>query len=184
MTGLSWPLEVNRIRGAKTNNAFGMVRTDSKGVKKAHQGWDLEAAPGTPCYAIADGKIVWVGSFGAYGLMVVLEFQHRGQTLHASYAHLMVHYVAGKLAVTRGDMLGRTGQSGNAKDQPLSEAHLHFGIHTTELPHKGLTGHVDPAHLYGTTPINSVFIEHFDQSFKVKGASGLLVPGVNVRERG
>jgi hypothetical protein len=38
--------------------------------------------------------------------------------------------------------------------------------------------------LYGATPINSVFIERFDKSLKAKGASGLLVPGVNVLERG
>ncbi|MDR2881149.1 MAG: M23 family metallopeptidase [Azoarcus sp.] len=180
MAGLSWPLEINRIRGAITNNAYGMVRN---GGAKPHQGWDLEAAPGTPCYAIADGKIVWANDLGNFGLTVILEFQHRGRTLYASYAHLMSHYVYREKQVTRGDMLGRTGQSGNATGQPRREAHLHFGIHTIERPLKWPTGWVDPAQLYGVTPINSVFIERFDQSLKVRGAAGLLVPGVNVRER-
>ncbi len=180
MSGLSWPLEVNRIRGAKTNNAFGMVRN---GGTKPHQGWDLLAQPGTPCYAIADGVIGHALTDQNYGLMVTLKFEHQKRTLYATYAHLMVFHVTGGGQVKRGDMIGRTGQSGNAKGQSLDDAHLHFGIHTTELPHKGLTGHVDPAELYGIAPINSVFVERFDKNLKIKGASGLLVPGVNVLER-
>jgi len=181
MAELSWPLERNRIRGAITNNAYGMVRN---GGKKPHQGWDLEAQPGTPCYAIADGEIVWANDLKKFGLTVILELKHRGITYYASYAHLMVRYVAKGLRVKRNDMLGRTGQSGNAENQSLKEAHLHFGIHTTEFPLKWPTGWVDPARLYGVTPINTTFVNHFDKSPKANGASGLLVPGVNVLERG
>ena len=163
---LSWPLETNRIRGEKANNAYGMVRLDNKGVKRAHQGWDLAAQPGTPCYTIADGVIRWASPYGDYGLMVTLEFQHHDRTLYATYAHLMSHYVYNGRQVRRGDMIGRTGQSGNAKGQQLGEAHLHFGIRTTELPQQGLTGHVDPAQLFGAVPINGVFIDRFDKNLK------------------
>jgi hypothetical protein len=62
------------------------------GVRSAgsrnHAGWDLYAAPGTSTIAITDGRVVHTGVMTGYGNVLLLEFQFRGKTLYALYAHL------------------------------------------------------------------------------------------------
>jgi len=176
MAGLSWPLEMNKIRGETRNNTFGWVRS---GGQQRHQGWDLEAAPGTPCFAIANGVIRWAGHIKKYGTTIVLEFEYQGSTLYATYAHLSAIYVRKDAPVTQGDMIGLTGRTGNASTLPLSEAHLHFAIHTMELPQIGLTGYVNPMRLYGFMPIDTIHGDYLGKSYAIRSKGGLRVPGVN-----
>src|SRR5262245_44323181 len=68
LTGMRDPLIVMRIRRNERRHTFGMVRQHANGKPKAHQGWDLSAAPGTPIYAIADGSVAFTSHAGAYGL--------------------------------------------------------------------------------------------------------------------
>jgi murein DD-endopeptidase MepM/ murein hydrolase activator NlpD len=180
MTSLAWPLERNRIRRDKQNNAFGMVRN---GGTRAHQGWDLLAVPMTPCYAIADGRIEVVRVEGDFGKVIQLEFQHRGQTLYAVYCHLCMALVTRDQTVKRGDQIGYTGNSGNARSMQGEDQHLHFEIRTVRnLRANGLASRLDPAKLYGRAPIGWVFLEDHGQKISSGGVLGLKVPGVNVRE--
>lgn len=180
MSTLAWPLERNQIRRSLSNHAFGMVRN---GGARAHQGWDLLAARGTPCYAIADGTVKFAGVWGAFGRMILLEFEHRGRTLYAAYCHLSTIIAGERLRVRRGDRIGHTGNTGNAASMRGEDQHLHFEIRTSLFPGMGLAGRLDPATLLGPAPIGWTFFEGHGQKVSTAGVQGLKVVGVNVRER-
>jgi hypothetical protein len=62
------------------------------------------------------------------------------------------------------------------------DQHLHFGIRPALYPGLGLANRIDPAALYGHTPIEVTFFEGYGQEVtSFGGRRGLKVPGVNVR---
>ena len=146
------------IRANSFSNTFGIVRKDPRGNPKAHQGWDIAAFPGSPVFAIKDGVITFVKDDGDIGLgrHICMSFNHKGRTLFAVYGHLQAIDVVPGQFVGEGERLGFSGQTGNAKGQPLSEAHLHFEIRT--MPHAGLGlgGRIDPMLVLGFEPIAEI----------------------------
>jgi len=126
------------------SNTHGMVR---RAGRRPHQGWDLEASPGSPVYAIADGE-VRIGISPSYGKNVTLTFQHQGRTYYAFYAHLQSTSV-GNSSIREGAVIGFTGMTGNAQGIPRQEAHLHFEIRTAANPGRGLANRIDPGELLG-----------------------------------
>lgn len=159
-TEISAPLDTMQIRGnCKASNAYGeKIRTDSGGNKRDHQGWDLKAAKGTEIKAIADGTVEWVqtADSGDYGKQLLMKFEYvkgdKTETLYAFYAHLDQVDKSKGDTVTKGDVLGKSGKSGNASSLSTDEEHLHFEIRTTSSssPGKGLTGRKDPGDVLGT----------------------------------
>ena len=150
METLAYPLQVNTIRRNSKHNTFGMVRNNHH---RAHQGWDLLATPLTPCYAIADGIIRYSRPYQKYGNMILLRFEFKHATYFAAYCHLSLPVVVEGQEVYRGQAVGLTGDSGNAKSMRGADHHLHFEIRTEEFPGHGLHGRVDPAKLYGNSPL-------------------------------
>lgn len=179
MAALSWPLAHNTIRKQVKNNTFGYVRN---GGQRPHQGWDLYAPLFTPCYAVAEGIIECARPDGMFGMLVLLKFLHGQQTYWAAYAHLSVAFVQEKQAVTRDMQLGLTGTTGNASGTSGDDLHLHFEIRTTPFPGKGLTGRMDPAQLFGFTPLDTTIIQARGEKRSTSGLNGLLVKGANVLE--
>lgn len=162
MSNLAWPLQRNQIRRDVPNHTFGMVRN---GGTRPHQGWDLYAAPGTTVYAIADGTIRWADHKGLLGKLIVLEFVHGDVTLYAAYAHLQSMLVKQGATVSRGDAIGLAGLTGNASSMTGADQHLHFEIRTTAMPGLGLGDRIDPATLYGRTPLGCAVVEtHNDKA--------------------
>ena len=151
----NWPLDHNRIRGGAKNHTFGMVRKYANGKAKPHQGWDFEAAVGTPCFAVAAGTVVGVADAGDYGRQVVLEIQLDGVRRWAFYAHLDEVSVAVGDAVTLGQQVGLTGRSGNAEQLDAAEDHLHFELRTRASPRSGLQDRVSPRELFGVCPMDT-----------------------------
>jgi peptidoglycan LD-endopeptidase LytH len=147
---IGWPLRRNIIRGNIRNNAFGMVRNAGT---RPHQGWDMLAPIGTECFAIADGTVAAVYKSEAYGDVIELAFDFKGQKLFAAYAHLSAVKVGKGESVRKGQLIGLTGDSGNAARLNRSEMHLHFEIRTQSRPGLGLGGRMDPAKLFGTVPL-------------------------------
>jgi murein DD-endopeptidase MepM/ murein hydrolase activator NlpD len=135
------PLDTMRIRRGIPNHTFGMVR--NKGTKP-HQGWDLAALPGTPVYAIAAGSAEFVQHKGAYGIQICQRFQHRCHTLFAFYAHLEHALVKTGDTITEGQLIGYSGQTGNASGQCEADAHLHFEIRTVPRPTANFCGRTAP----------------------------------------
>lgn len=159
MNGIDWPLARNIIRGNSPRHTFGMVRRNADGSGRPHQGWDFEAKVGTPCYAIADGTVALVRNVGAYGAQVALRFEHdfdgdgHVDTLFAFYAHLSRIDVVNGQHVCKGEQLGLTGDSGNARGMPVSQQHLHFEIRTKALAGRGLGNRYSPLAVFGVYPL-------------------------------
>ena len=92
---------------------------------RRHKGVDLMAAAGTRLVAVEAGTVTragWGDRLG--GLRVWL----RGDRSHDSYyyAHLSQVAVKAGQRVHRGQLVGRVGQTGNARSTP---PHLHFEVH-------------------------------------------------------
>lgn len=156
-TLIAWPLKHNVIRGRILNNTFGMVRN---GGRKPHQGWDFEAKIGTPAFAVCYGKVVFVKDTGAYGKQLCISFTYNKKTYYAFYAHMKTISVSIGNIVTLKQQIGQTGNSGNAKNLPHSEDHLHFEIRTNAHAGLGLGGRVSPLEIYKKCPLKSPAIQN------------------------
>lgn len=157
---IDWPLDRNRIRRGLLNHTFGMVRRNADGSRRPHQGWDFEAEAGTPCYAVADGKVARVRNAGAYGLQLVIEFEHDfdgdgdRDTLYAFYAHLSRIDAAPGQIVRKGQQIGLTGNSGNAASMRGVDQHLHFELRSKAFTGRGLSGRYSPLAIFRHCPLD------------------------------
>ena len=106
---LSWPLSSNKI-----TSPYG---TRSRGF---HSGIDLVAKTGTPVYASAGGKVVLSSWYYGYGNCIVVD---HGNGLKTRYAHLSGFNVKVGDTVSRGQQIGRSGNTGNS-----TGPHLHFEV--------------------------------------------------------
>lgn len=153
---------------APNRSKFGMTRN---GGSRVHQGVDIFALPGTEIYAVLDGKIIEIGvEEGGYGLYLYLEVdskelmkakkidyvpkEYAGEYLYGQnydfdetrikyirYCHLSELNIKPGDMVKAGDILGKTGVTGNADG--TKAPHLHFEI-AFELKGKGLENRVNP----------------------------------------
>lgn len=108
--------------------------TDGFGPRDSgfHKGTDFAAGPGTPIYAIADGRvIVAVDDESGYGQHVLIQHRLGGVDVVSLYGHM----IEGSSPVTvgeyvnAGDFLGLVGETGVAYGP-----HLHFEIHVDGVP--------------------------------------------------
>ncbi|HYX36174.1 MAG TPA: M23 family metallopeptidase [Oligoflexus sp.] len=82
-----------------------------------HKGLDIAARRGTPIVAAQDGKVVFRGWKSGFGLLVILEHV-QGKTY---YAHCQTAKVKVGQKVSRGDLIGLVGATGQSRGP-----HLHF----------------------------------------------------------
>jgi len=111
---LAWPAE------GKITSPFG----DRFG--RMHTGVDIAAPEGRPIHAPAAGRILFVGSLGAYGSSTIIG--HGGGVL-TLYGHQSAVFCRAGQDVQTGDVIGRVGSSGRA-----TGPHLHFEIRTSAVP--------------------------------------------------
>lgn len=157
-TTVNWPLDSNIIRRNSLSNTFGNVRKNRDGSPRVHQGWDFTAKVGTPCYAIADGRVVEKYVSKDYGNVLVISI---GETGHfAAYAHLADFNVDMGDSVELGQCVAHSGESGNAKGMAVADQHLHFEIRTTSRPGKGLSGRISPLGVFGECPLRVAVARH------------------------
>lgn len=99
--------------------------TDARSQGRSHDAIDIMAAAGTPVFAVADGHIEKLFDSERGGL-TVYQFEPGGKYAYY-YAHLQRYAdgLAEQQQVTRGQVIGYVGSTGNASpDAP----HLHFAI--------------------------------------------------------
>jgi murein DD-endopeptidase MepM/ murein hydrolase activator NlpD len=155
---IDWPLDSNYIRRGKINHTFGMVRRNVDGTMRPHQGWDFYAAPGTPCYAVANGRVALIRTVGDYGNTIVLEFAFdndgdgKEDRLFVAYSHLSSIEVKTGDSVFVGQQIGLTGNTGNAVSMRGDDCHLHFELRTMAAPGRGLVGRLSPMQLFKKCP--------------------------------
>lgn len=136
------PLATMRFRKiGSTVQKWGVPRVRGR----THAGWDLLADPGTPIYAVDDGVIDHLGfDPNGYGDYFCLRFITASGPRFALYAHLHSISVDAN-PVTRGQVLGTTGTSGNAGKTGGGPPHLHF-----EVKKSLFSGAEDPASYFST----------------------------------
>lgn len=118
-TLVQWPL----APGTPVSSYFG--QRSCAGCSSFHSGIDFTPGAGVPIAAIADGVVVEAGSEGSWGVHVVVEHEVDGEVIRSGYAHMQSGSATVSVgdAVTRGQILGRVGNTGQSEG-----AHLHFVI--------------------------------------------------------
>jgi len=106
---VSWPLANNKI-----TSPYG---TRSRGF---HSGIDLQAKTGTSVYAAAGGKVVLASWYYGYGNCIVID---HGNGMKTRYAHLSSYNCKVGDSVSRGQMIAKSGNTGNS-----TGPHLHFEV--------------------------------------------------------
>jgi murein DD-endopeptidase MepM/ murein hydrolase activator NlpD len=101
-----------------------------KAVKAKNGGLDIPAPEGEAVHAAADGSVIYASDdLPSFGKMIVIR---HGDDYVTAYAYLSELAVAQGVSVKRGQIIGKSGQSGDAK-----KPELHFELR------KG-TANVDP----------------------------------------
>ncbi len=104
-------------------------RTSSFGVRKdpftrrpaMHQAVDMASYHLAPIVSTAEGTVIYTGTKGGYGKVVIVDHGHGFTT---KYAHLAKTYVKRGQKVKKGDKIGGMGSTGRS-----TATHLHYEIH-------------------------------------------------------
>jgi len=113
-----------RLKNAATMSRFGERRLyyyeGDKVDEQFHMGVDLASLAHSEVQAANHGRVLFADRLGIYGQTVVLD---HGQGLASMYGHLSSIDVRCEEEVTKGQVIGYTGQTGLAGGD-----HLHFGV--------------------------------------------------------
>jgi murein DD-endopeptidase MepM/ murein hydrolase activator NlpD len=125
---LQWPVDNVRITQYFGDTAF--ARSGAYNGK-GHNGIDLAASIGTPIHAALSGTVIGTGNTDAvrgcysFGKWVMVKHANGLDTM---YAHLSQINVSQGQAVTTGQLLGYSGETGYA-----TGPHLHFGVYVSSV---------------------------------------------------
>lgn len=118
---------IKRLPGAASlrHDVYGDGRYGAKrSGGRRHTGIDIRAKAGTPVYASKSG-IAFCGRIPTgYGKYVMIYHPDGSETM---YAHLSEWRVSSTRKTMRGQLIGLTGKTGNAKNGGI-DPHLHFEI--------------------------------------------------------
>lgn len=119
-----WDGAFQSLGGSQVESSFADFRTYTYGGKEVdrqvHLGFDLAKTANADVTAANSGKVVYAADLGIYGNCVVLD---HGMGLQSLYAHLSSIGVRVGEDVRKGQMLGKSGQTGLAGGD-----HLHFSM--------------------------------------------------------
>ena len=121
---LLWKQSFLQLSNSKVESAFADHRSyyyrNKKVDEQTHLGFDLASVANSPIESGNDGIVVYADYLGIYGNCVLVD---HGLGLLSLYGHLSQIEVQMGQSVERGQILGRTGQTGLAGGD-----HLHFSI--------------------------------------------------------
>lgn len=116
------PTSINPIY--KTSD-YGMRLHPVLGYTRLHAGTDLRTYCNNPIYAGAAGTVQWARSRSGYGNQVMVNHGYwKGNPLMSSYNHMSSFVVGAGQAVTQGQLLGYSGNTGTS-----AGCHLHFEVY-------------------------------------------------------
>jgi murein DD-endopeptidase MepM/ murein hydrolase activator NlpD len=116
---------------------MGSYENNSKEYEGSHLAVDIKIPVGTPVHAVANGKVVKVAQASSgFGKHIVVKHPdvpllngNETVTLYSAYAHLSEIAIENGQIVTRGEVIGKSGNSGTS-----TTPHLHFQIDRDEAP--------------------------------------------------
>ncbi len=97
---------------------------------RVHEGLDFAAPMGSPIRAVSSGRVVYSGWATGYGYVVIIEHQKGLRTLYAHNSKLLVS--VGE-SVGRGEVISRSGNTGNS-----TGPHLHLEVQVNGRPENPL----------------------------------------------
>lgn len=120
-----WDGAFAQLSNSKVEANFADERTytyQGKPINTAHHlGYDLSVTKHIPIEAANAGTVVFAGDLGIYGNTVILD---HGLGLFTLYSHLSSIGVKEGQAVTKREILGKSGETGIAAGD-----HLHYGVY-------------------------------------------------------
>jgi murein DD-endopeptidase MepM/ murein hydrolase activator NlpD len=119
-----WHGAFQPLGGAQVESAFADFRTYVYGGKdvdrQVHLGFDLAKTANSPVSVANDGKVLYASDLGIYGNCVIVD---HGMGVQSLYGHLSSFDVREGQDVKKGQVLGKSGQTGLAGGD-----HLHFSM--------------------------------------------------------
>jgi len=109
-----WP-----VRGWVTSE-FGPRVDPYTGQRKMHEGLDIAGPVGQPVYAPSDGTVIFTGTEGAYGNILVIDHGYGVKTRYGHLSRILVHLGD---RIGRGDEVALIGDSGRS-----TGPHLHYEV--------------------------------------------------------
>ena len=132
--GIQWHEPFLQMRNSKVEALFADHRSyyynGNKVDEQTHLGYDLASTAHSPVEAANNGKVVFADNLGIYGNCMVLD---HGMGLYSLYGHMSSMDAQPGSVVTRGDIIGRTGQTGLAGGDHLHFSMLIQGVQTNPL---------------------------------------------------
>jgi murein DD-endopeptidase MepM/ murein hydrolase activator NlpD len=115
-----WP-----ARGWVTSD-FGTRIDPYTAERKMHQGLDIATPIGQPVYAPSDGTVVFAGTEGGYGKVLVIDHGYGVKTRYGHLSEILVH-VGDRIG--RGDKVALVGNTGRS-----TGPHLHYEVRVNGIP--------------------------------------------------
>lgn len=112
---------IRPVLGGYLNSSFGYRKDPMDGKRRYHYGQDITTPTGTIIYAPASGVIKDARYRGGFGKYIKIDHGYGYQTI---YAHLSRLDVKKGDKIKRGDILGRSGNTGRS-----TAPHLHYEVH-------------------------------------------------------
>lgn len=97
---------------------------------RMHYGVDFAAPMGSPIRAASSGRVVFSGWSGGYGKVIIIEHRKGLRTLYAHNSQLLV---SERQTVDKGQVIARSGNTGNS-----TGPHLHFEVQINGRPENPL----------------------------------------------
>jgi murein DD-endopeptidase MepM/ murein hydrolase activator NlpD len=114
-TGFTHPLRIGT-----TTSGFGSRKDPFSDTMQFHRGIDIGCPGGSRVHAARDGKVVYTGYRGGYGLLVILQHAHDYYTY---YGHLSRILVKNGSTVNMREPIALSGNTGRT-----TGPHLHFEV--------------------------------------------------------
>lgn len=105
---------------ARLTSGFGWRAHPIRGGMRAHAGVDLAAPYGSPIVATGNGVVGAAGWSGGYGLLVAIS---HGDGVQTRYGHMSRLAVAPGQQVSRGEVIGYVGSTGQS-----TGPHVHYEV--------------------------------------------------------
>ena len=146
------PVDFSRISSRFSNKRWHPVLSKWR----SHKGVDYAAKRGSPVRASGDGKIIFAGTKGGYGRLIVIRHGGRYTT---AYGHLRGYArgVRSGKKVKQGQIIGYVGSSGMA-----TGPHLHYEFRVNGVHRNPLTVKLPEA-----KPVHSAYLSHFNENTQV-----------------